>query len=166
MDATQLPGAVLVTLSMSTDADRARDVAASVVDPEIPVLTIADLGILREVTLEEGRPVVTITPTYSGCPAMTRIEADLRRALAAHGMPEAEVRLVHHPAWSSDWITDAGRAKLADFGIAPPSPVEAVFCPNCAAGPPRMVARFGSTACKALMVCTSCGEPFDLFKEF
>lgn len=145
--------------------DRARDIAASVVDPEIPVLTIADLGILRDVDIEDDRVVVTITPTYSGCPAMRQIEDDIVTALADAGFADAEVRTVYQPAWTTDWISEEGRRKLADFGIAPPTAESDVLCPRCAAADPRLVARFGSTACKALMVCSSCREPFDWFKQ-
>lgn len=145
--------------------DHARDIAASVVDPEIPVLTIADLGILRDVDIEDDRVVVTITPTYSGCPAMRQIEDDIVTALADAGFADAEVRTVYQPAWTTDWISEEGRRKLADFGIAPPTAESDVLCPRCAAADPRLVARFGSTACKALMVCSSCREPFDWFKQ-
>ena len=146
------------------DLDRARDVAARVVDPEIPVLTIADLGILRDVRIEGGRVVAIITPTYSGCPAMLQIADDLRSALGAAGFDEADVVTAHDPPWTTDWISPAGIDKLARFGIAPPG-VE-VLCPRCRSGSPRVVSRFGSTACKALMACSSCGEPFDHFKDF
>ncbi|HSK06279.1 MAG TPA: 1,2-phenylacetyl-CoA epoxidase subunit PaaD [Acidimicrobiia bacterium] len=149
----------------AVDVELARTVAASVVDPEIPVLTIADLGILREVSWDHGRVRVTITPTYSGCPAMGQIEDDLRSALIGAGFTEIEIATIHHPAWSSDWITAGGREKLAAFGIAPPLPDGVVLCPRCQSSTPRLVSRFGSTACKALMVCSSCGEPFDYFKE-
>jgi ring-1,2-phenylacetyl-CoA epoxidase subunit PaaD len=150
-------------VSVATDL---RKVVASVVDPEIPVLTIEDLGILRSVDVAADRVVVTITPTYSGCPAMRQIEDDIVSALAKEGADDAEVRLTHNPPWSTDWITDEGHRKLAEFGIAPPTPLEEVLCPKCHGERPRMVARFGSTACKALMVCSACGEPFDYFKEF
>jgi ring-1,2-phenylacetyl-CoA epoxidase subunit PaaD len=150
--------------TLTIDLDRARAVAARVVDPEIPVLTIEDLGILRDVEVEGDRVVCSITPTYSGCPAMRRIEEDIRSALVADGFPEVEVRLVHHPAWGTDRISEEGHRKLAAFGIAPPSGEEGVLCPRCRAGGARIVSRFGSTACKALMVCSSCGEPFDWFK--
>lgn len=166
MDAAELSGVEVVTFATKIDLDRARVVASRVVDPEIPVLTVADLGILRHVVLEDDRVVVTITPTYSGCPAMRRIEEDLESALTSAGYDDVEVRMAHNPAWSSDWITPEGRRKLSEFGIAPPGPAGEVLCPNCDSSAPRMVARFGSTACKALMVCTSCGEPFDYFKEF
>lgn len=143
-----------------------RTVVAGVVDPEIPVLTIEDLGILRSVEVHEGHVVVTITPTYSGCPAMRQIEADVGAALEREGVESYEVRVVHNPPWTTDWMSEAGRRKLAGFGIAPPTGLSEVLCPRCEADRPRMVARFGSTACKALMVCSSCGEPFDHFKQF
>lgn len=152
-------------VTRTLDLDRAREIAAAVVDPEIPVLTVGDLGVLRDLTWEEGRLVVTITPTYSGCPAMEQIADDIEAALVGRGYREVEIRLTHHPAWSTEWISEEGRRKLAAFGIAPPVPESEVVCPRCASGPPRLVARFGSTACKALMVCASCGEPFDWFKE-
>ncbi|MFG3697904.1 1,2-phenylacetyl-CoA epoxidase subunit PaaD [Micromonospora sp. NPDC047620] len=153
----------------------ARDAVAAVVDPEIRVVTIADLGILRAVDEDPatGRVVVTITPTYTGCPAMDVIRADIRRALAAAGHPDAEVVTVYSPAWSTDWISAAGRAKLADAGIAPPAPVHtggvvpltlAVRCPRCGSPETEQVSRFGSTACKALWRCRSCREPFDHLK--
>lgn len=134
-----------------------------VVDPEIPVLTIADLGILRDVEESGDRVHVTITPTYSGCPAMRQIEYDIVDVLSRGGF-DATVTISHSPAWSSSWITEEGRRKLESFGIAPPSLLEDARCPRCAAEA-RTVNEFGSTACKALMVCSSCGEPFDLFKE-
>lgn len=142
-----------------------REIVSGVVDPEIPVLTIADLGVLREVEVFDEGVVVTITPTYSGCPAMRQIADDIRAALEREGVAEVEVRTVHTPAWSTDWISEEGHRKLVEFGIAPPTGEEEVLCPRCEAGDPRMIARFGSTACKALMVCSSCGEPFGYFKE-
>lgn len=143
-----------------------RSVVSSVVDPEIPVLTIADLGILRSVDLDGDHVVVTITPTYSGCPAMSQIEDDIADALRREGVGSFEVRVTHNPAWTTDWISDEGHRKLVEFGIAPPTGMSAVLCPRCRADHPEMVARFGSTACKALMVCSSCREPFDYFKRF
>lgn len=143
-----------------------RAVVAGVVDPEIPVLTIDDLGILRSVEEDSGRVVVTITPTYSGCPAMRQIEDDIETALRSHGIDDFEIRVSHLPPWSTDWLTDAGMEKLAAFGIAPPVATGDVVCPRCESARPRLIARFGSTACKALMVCSSCGEPFDYFKQF
>ncbi|MCW3838830.1 phenylacetate-CoA oxygenase subunit PaaJ [Micromonospora yasonensis] len=152
-----------------------REVVAAVVDPEIRVITIDELGILRSVDEDPatGRVVVTITPTYTGCPAMDVIRADIRRALAAAGHPDAEVRTVHAPAWSTDWISEGGRAKLAAAGIAPPAPAArgnvvpltlAVRCPRCGSSETEQVSRFGSTACKALWRCRACSEPFDHLK--
>jgi ring-1,2-phenylacetyl-CoA epoxidase subunit PaaD len=151
------------------DAAAIRTLLSRVVDPEIPVLTIEDMGILRSVEVAGGAVTVTITPTYSGCPAMTLIAEEITRALAEAGLPAAVVRTVYAPAWTTDWMSEAGREKLAAYGIAPPQPAHlpraAVHCPRCRGGDARTVSEFGSTACKALMVCTSCGEPFDYFKE-
>jgi ring-1,2-phenylacetyl-CoA epoxidase subunit PaaD len=142
---------------------------ATVVDPEIPVLSIADLGILRDVTVaEDGAVTVTITPTYSGCPAMGVIEEDIRTRLANAGYDRVTVQTTYNPAWTTDWMTDDARRRLAEYGIAPPrrtsAPPAPVVCPQCAASETRLIAEFGSTACKALMVCERCGEPFDHFK--
>ncbi|MFG3297731.1 1,2-phenylacetyl-CoA epoxidase subunit PaaD [Micromonospora chersina] len=153
-----------------------RAAVAAVVDPEIRVITIDELGILRSVDEDPatGRVVVTITPTYTGCPAMDVIRADIRRALTAAGHPDAEVRTVYAPAWSTDWISEGGRTKLAAAGIAPPAPAArgggvvpltlAVRCPRCGSPETEQVSRFGSTACKALWRCRSCSEPFDHLK--
>jgi ring-1,2-phenylacetyl-CoA epoxidase subunit PaaD len=146
------------------ELDRAAAAVGAVVDPEIPVLTVADLGILRDVVVAEGRLVVTITPTYSGCPAMQKIAADVAAAARAAGFPDVEVRVVNDPPWTTDWMTPEARRALHGFGISGPSPVEEVVCPRCA-GEARVISRFGSTACKALLACTRCGEPFDHFKE-
>jgi ring-1,2-phenylacetyl-CoA epoxidase subunit PaaD len=153
-----------------------RDLVATVPDPEIPVVTIEDLGILRDVrTAPDGAVEVDITPTYSGCPAMEAIRADVEDRLAAAGHDSVRVRLVLAPAWTTDWISADGRRKLAEFGIAPPTgstphrsgPVEltlAVRCPHCGSPDTRELSRFGSTACKALWRCDACAEPFDRFK--
>jgi ring-1,2-phenylacetyl-CoA epoxidase subunit PaaD len=133
-------------------------------DPEIPVLSIAELGILRGFDVVGSAVTVTITPTYSGCPAMDAIKADIESVLEGHGFT-AIVKTTYSPPWTTDMISLEGRAKLARIGIAPPGPRSAVRCPRCFSGSPRTVSEFGSTACKALMVCSSCGEPFDLFKE-
>jgi ring-1,2-phenylacetyl-CoA epoxidase subunit PaaD len=150
-------------VSLATDV---RQVVSRVVDPEIPVLTIADLGILRSVENRSGTVVVTITPTYSGCPAMRQIEDDVARALRSEGVDDFEIEVTHSPPWTTDWISEEGHRKLAEFGIAPPTTLDEVVCPKCLGDRPKMIARFGSTACKALMVCSSCGEPFDYFKQF
>lgn len=143
-------------------------------DPEVPVLTIEDLGVLRDVAVDGDAVTVTITPTYSGCPAMDTIRDDLVLALTAAGFAAVDVRLVLAPAWTTDWMTDAGRQKLRDYGIAPPTGRRAVNgpiplrlsvrCPRCGSLDTRELARFGSTSCKALYECRACLEPFDHFK--
>ena len=153
---------------------RARAAAASVVDPEIPVLTIADLGVLRDVTERaDGGVEVTITPTYSGCPAMNVIALDVQTALARAGFADARVRTVLAPAWTTDWMSDDGRRKLLDCGIAPPAPsasrralfgAAVIACPRCGSTATDRISEFGSTSCKALWRCTACREPFDAFK--
>lgn len=157
-------------------ATRAREVVATVADPEVPVLTIDDLGILRDVTVDEtGVIEVTITPTYSGCPAMHAIESDIRAALAGAGHHDTRVRTVLSPAWTTDWMSKEGKRKLREYGIAPPGQARrkqggpvllplSVRCPRCGSPDTRELSRFGSTACKALWSCNSCLEPFDSFK--
>jgi ring-1,2-phenylacetyl-CoA epoxidase subunit PaaD len=161
---------------VTATATSVRDLVASVPDPEIPVVTIEDLGILRDVRVgADGAIEVDITPTYSGCPAMDAIRADVEQRLVDAGHDGARVRLVLAPAWTTDWISDEGRRKLAEFGIAPPSgtaphrdgPVPltlSVRCPRCGSPDTRELSRFGSTACKALWRCDQCSEPFDHFK--
>lgn len=160
---------------------RAYAVAASVTDPEMPMLTLHDLGVLRGVEVEDATVVVCITPTYSGCPAMATMRADLLVALRRAGIADAEVRTVLHPAWSSDWISAAGRRKLAAEGIAPPGhvaerisgpvaltlsrPAVSPRCPRCGSADTVETSHFGSTACKALHRCRACLEPFDAVKE-
>lgn len=161
MDGSRLPGDDMV--SALTDV---RGAVASVTDPEIPVLTIEDLGILRSVDKVGAKLTVTITPTYSGCPAMSQIEDDIRAVLESEGFEDVDVVMTHNPPWTTDWMTEEGRRKLQEFGIAPPTGLAEVVCPRCREGVPRLVSRFGSTACQALMVCASCGEPFDYFKQF
>ncbi|MBZ5741097.1 1,2-phenylacetyl-CoA epoxidase subunit PaaD [Nocardioides mangrovi] len=147
-------------------------IAADLPDPELPVVTIADLGILRDVTEDDqGRVHVTITPTYSGCPAMQTITDDLVATLTAAGYQSVDVEYVLSPAWTTDWMTEEARAKLAAYGVAPPGPASgpvplalSVRCPQCGSSDTRESSRFGSTACKSLWVCRSCREPFDHFK--
>jgi ring-1,2-phenylacetyl-CoA epoxidase subunit PaaD len=145
---------------------------AAIPDPEVPVLSLLDLGVLRSVEQVDGRVVVTITPTYSGCPAMHHIEARINEILDEAGV-DGEVRTVFSPAWTTDWMTPEGRSKLRDYGIAPPRPTEMavsihrrpVECPHCGSSNTETVSTFGSTACKALHRCQDCLEPFDHFKE-
>ncbi len=147
--------------------------AAQVVDPEIPVLTIADLGVLRDVTVYDGRVEIAITPTYSGCPAMNMIALEIELALSREGIDGATVKTVLSPAWTTDWMTDEGRRKLRDYGVAPPQAggsrralfgVEVVACPQCGSDETQVLSEFGSTSCKALWRCNACREPFDYFK--
>jgi ring-1,2-phenylacetyl-CoA epoxidase subunit PaaD len=146
-----------------------------VTDPEIPVISIRDLGILRAISLEEGQVTVTITTTYSGCPAMSTIREDIRNILAAAGYEDVQVKQSLSPAWTTDWMTEKGREKLREYGIAPPqksadgacavaSPGTAVACPQCGSEHTECLSEFGSTACKALYRCLDCAEPFDYFK--
>lgn len=157
-----------------------RAAVAAVCDPELPPLTLADLGILRSVDLEDGVVVVRVTPTYSGCPAVEYIEDEIRRVLEAAGAGAVRVERVLSPPWTTDWVTDEGRRKLTEAGIAPPTPAgqgpvpvtlgrgpavaATVPCPRCGATDTAEVSPFGSTACKALYRCNSCAEPFDHFK--
>jgi ring-1,2-phenylacetyl-CoA epoxidase subunit PaaD len=152
---------------------RAWDAAASVVDPEIPVLTVADLGVLREVSVSDGHVEVAITPTYSGCPAMNMIALEIELALEREGFSRPKVRTVLSPAWTTDWLSEDGRRKLKEYGIAPPIAsssrralfgVQEVPCPQCGSNDTELLSEFGSTSCKALWRCKSCREPFDYFK--
>jgi len=163
--------------SVTVNAAHVRALVADVPDPEVPVLTIDDLGVLRDVTVDDdGHVRVDITPTYSGCPAMDAIRSDVERRLAEAGHHDAEVRLVLAPAWTTDWMSEAGRRKLADYGIAPPSGAAPVLgavplslsvrCPQCGSPDTRELSRFGSTACKSLWRCQACREPFDHFKAY
>lgn len=166
MDAADLSGDDLVS-GVATLAD-ARRVAASVEDPELPLVTIEDLGILREVTVgDDGEVEVIVTPTYSGCPATEVIRDGIVAALADVGFPRARVRTVFSPPWTTDDITAEGRRKLSEAGIAPPRGAadDPLICPRCQDSSTDLISEFGSTACKALRVCSSCGEPFDHFKE-
>jgi len=144
-------------------------------DPEIPVLSITDLGILREVEVAENEITVNITPTYSGCPAMDAIQQDIRKILAKNGMERVKINQVLSPAWTSDWMSREGKEKLEAFGIAPPVVTagcalaltgndEPDHCPLCLSKNIELISRFGSTSCKALYRCLDCREPFDYFK--
>jgi ring-1,2-phenylacetyl-CoA epoxidase subunit PaaD len=163
-------------------AGRAASIAAAVPDPELPMVTVADLGIVRQVEEDGGHVTVTITPTYSGCPAMREISADLSRRLRQAGYQDVTVRTELSPPWTSDWITAEGRRKLAAAGIAPPRPADRVpagspvplrlttgprpaACPRCGSARTRETSAFSGTACKSLHRCEECHEPFEYVKE-
>jgi ring-1,2-phenylacetyl-CoA epoxidase subunit PaaD len=159
--------------------DRARvyEILGTVPDPEVPAISVVELGIVRDAAIAaDGAVTVTITPTYSGCPAMFEIEKDIRAALTAAGVPRVEVCTVLAPAWTTDWIGPEAREKLRKYGIAPPGKAEQgglvtltrahapVVCPFCGSSDTELRSEFGSTACKAIHVCRSCRQPFDEFK--
>lgn len=148
----------------------------TVTDPEVPVLTITDLGIVRDVKIDGEEIEVIITPTYTGCPAMDMITMNIKLALAEHGFLKTKISSVLSPAWTTDWMSEAGKQKLKEYGIAPPNPrqqscnnelfaaAEAVQCPHCNSYHTHRISEFGSTACKSLYQCDDCKEPFDYFK--
>ena len=153
--------------------ERAWAAAASVCDPEIPVLSIADLGVLRDVRIENGVVEAVITPTYSGCPAMNMIALEIEVALENAGFARPKVTTILSPAWTTDWMTETGKTKLREYGIAPPAAKagrralfgeEQVACPHCGSTETARISEFGPTACKALWRCKACAEPFDYFK--
>ena len=168
----------MVTAILPLTADRLREIAGSVPDPEIPVLTLDDLGILRDVLVAaDGTIEVTLTPTYTGCPATAVIAADVETALRAAGVTRLTVRTVLSPAWTTEWMSQAGKRKLRDYGIAPPGACQpaaaaprpigltlSARCPRCGSTNTREISRFGSTPCKSLWSCLACAEPFDSFK--
>ncbi len=138
---------------------------SAVPDPEIPVISLTDLGIIRDVQWAEDTLVVTVTPTYSGCPATSIINLDIETALRGHGIEKLSLTRQLSPAWTTDWLTEAGRAKLEDYGIAPPQPAGGPqYCPRCKSTEVEKISQFGSTPCKAQWRCTDCLEPFDYFK--
>jgi ring-1,2-phenylacetyl-CoA epoxidase subunit PaaD len=147
-------------------------ILSEVRDPEIPVLSISELGILRSVEMTDNKVSICITPTYSGCPAMETIQEDIHSELAKHGITQVEITQSLSPAWTTEWMTDSGKKKLLEFGIAPPTPHgcsqngndHPAYCPHCHSRNLELISRFGSTACKALYRCLDCQEPFDYFK--
>ena len=155
------------------DDKSVRHVLKMVKDPEIPVLTIEDMGIVRQIEFEEEGVQISIMPTYSGCPAMDVIAEDINSMLVLHGYKNIEVKIVLSPAWSSDFISENGKKCLLEYGIAPPAAagskgamigIDPVACPQCKSTNTKVVSEFGSTACKALYKCVDCLEPFDYFK--
>jgi len=149
------------------------EILATVTDPEVPVLTILDLGIARDVSIENEVITITITPTYSGCPAMDMISMNIRMAMFENGFRNININTILSPAWTTDWMTETGKQKLKDYGIAPPIGKSfdfqllentAIQCPQCGSWHTKMVSEFSSTACKAFYVCDDCKEPFDHFK--
>ena len=159
--------------SVIYDRSTVQLVLEQVRDPEIPVLSIEDMGIIKDITVTDHSVHVSIIPTYSGCPAMNMIENDINSTLRLNGYENISVDIVLDPAWSSDFISEEGRKKLREFGIAPPNKnatkgellgVEQVHCPQCGSSETEVVSQFGSTACKALYKCLECLEPFDYFK--
>jgi ring-1,2-phenylacetyl-CoA epoxidase subunit PaaD len=167
---------IVMNADMSTHTKESiTSLLTEVFDPEIPALNIVDMGILRDVEITPERVIVRITPTYSGCPAMKTIEEDIHEILTEFNVGSFEVQTILSPAWTTDWLTENGRQKLLESGIAPPAETTAnkraltggelsVSCPHCKSGNTKMISQFGSTACKALWKCNDCGEPFDYFK--
>lgn len=161
---------------MDTYKEKIWQLLSTVTDPEVPVLTIMDLGIVRDVKANDEQIEVIITPTYSGCPAMDMITMNIKQALIEHGYKNVKVTSVLSPAWTTDWMSEEGKIKLKEYRIAPPNPKqqvcddklfaadEAVQCPHCDSWHTRRISEFGSTACKALYQCNDCKEPFDYFK--
>lgn len=148
-------------------------ILSQIVDPEIPVVTIEEMGMLRDVNMTEAGCEVIITPTYSGCPAMGIIEADIKASLESHGIENVSVKTVYSPAWTTDWMSNLAKEKMKNYGIAPPLhsscsldilSLNEVECPRCHSKDSTMISKFGSTACKSLFKCNSCKEPFEYFK--
>lgn len=166
----------MVTHALPSRDDVMR-ILGDVMDPEVPVISVVDLGIIRDVVIGAGRVTVSVTPTYSGCPALQVIEDDIRAALAQHGCTDVDIVTVYSPAWTTDWIGSEAREKLRAFGIAPPGRVEEydlvaltrrrppVRCPYCGSLGTQLRSEFGSTACKAIHFCHACHQPFDEFKS-
>ena len=142
------------------------DILDSVMDPEIPVISIWELGVLQDLHVDDGCVVVTITPTYSGCPAMTVMAEDIEIALKAAGYQDVNVRTRLSPAWTTDWMSNTARDNLRNYGIAPPSHTDELSCPRCDSTSVERISEFGSTACKSLYKCGDCAELFDHFKDF
>lgn len=153
-----------------------RDLLSTVSDPEVPAISIIELGIVRRIEMKGERVSITLTPTYSGCPAMNMIENEIRTVLSANGIPEVEITTVFSPAWTTDWMDETAKQKLKQYGIAPPMhlaqsallqiELPSVRCPHCNSADTQMKSAFGSTSCKAYYFCRSCSQPFEYFKPF
>ena len=144
--------------------NKVKKILEQVTDPEIPVLSLQDLGVIRDIVVDEIKIIVTITPTYSGCPAMEVMEQDIKKMLTEEFKQEIVVKTILSPAWTSDWITENGKQKLLEYGIMPPTRIGEIICPQCKSKEVELLSQFGSTACKALYRCKQCLEPFDYFK--
>lgn len=154
---------------MHDEKEKILNLLETVTDPEVPVLTVLDLGIIRNIEFKNDHPVITVTSTYSGCPATDVINADIRMTLLENGYNDIEIINQLTPTWTTDWMSDSGKQKLKDYGIAPPDkqfriPKDGVECPLCCSVNTKLISEFGSTACKALYSCNECKEPFDYFK--
>lgn len=154
---------------MNQEKNNIIKILEKVTDPEVPVLTVLDLGIIRNIDFENGDPVITVTTTYSGCPATDVINTDIRMTLLEHGYKNITIKNQLSPPWTTDWMSEEGKRKLKEYGIAPPDkkfsiPKDGVECPQCNSNNTKLVSEFGSTACKALYQCKDCQEPFDYFK--
>lgn len=161
---------------MNNTTEAIREILKEVYDPEVPVLSVLDLGVVRDIeTTSAGKVIITVTPTYSGCPAMDMIRMQIRLALLQKGYQQIQIDTVLSPAWTTDWMTEAGRQKLKAYGVAPPHyqqqvcstelfAEETVQCPRCNSYHTHLISRFGATACKSLYQCDDCLEPFDYFK--
>jgi len=159
----------MVAAADKPDTAQLFEILSAVVDPEIPVLTLQDLGVLRDVSIADGVVSVTITPTYTGCPAMETMRVDIKARLAEAGYQRVNIQQSLSPAWTTDWMSENGRNKLRTYGIAPPAKTrenqaDAIECPQCGSLDVKRISEFGSTACKALYQCQDCHEPFDYFK--
>jgi ring-1,2-phenylacetyl-CoA epoxidase subunit PaaD len=163
-------------LVKNIEEQKIREILETVSDPEVPVLSVLDLGIVRDIKIFNDRIEVVITPTYSGCPAMDMIAMNIKLALLERGYKKISITTALSPAWTTDWMTDSGKEKLKAYGIAPPNPTqivcdtklfaeaEAIQCPLCNSYHTKLISQFGSTPCKALYQCLDCREPFDYFK--
>jgi ring-1,2-phenylacetyl-CoA epoxidase subunit PaaD len=163
---------------MAVTRDQVLAILSSVRDPEVPVLSVIDLGIVRDILIDDDAVTVKITPTYSGCPALQTIEENIAAALRDKGVPNATIKTVYSPAWTTDWMSEDGKRKLKEYGIAPPGKAEtdtlvslrrkpeSIQCPFCDSKQTSLTSQFGSTACKALYFCQSCKQPFEHFKAF